>query len=85
MRSSRIGCKRARRVPRLVAWGTIPLGSLAAGFLLQTFGTIASFLVLAGVSLGVAVAATATRVVRNAPQVEALLAEGQAAATLRLG
>jgi len=76
---------RTQSAARLVAWGTIPLGSLAAGFLLQALGAIASFLVLAGVSLGVAVAATATRVVRHAPQVEALLADEQAAATLRLG
>lgn len=76
---------RTQSAARLVAWGTIPLGSLAAGFLLQTVGTTTSFLVLAGLSLGVATAATMTRVIRNAPQVEALLAEEQAAATLRPG
>ncbi len=76
---------RTQSAARLVAWGTMPLGSLAAGFLLQTVGTTTSFLVLAGLSLGVATAATMTRVIRNAPQVEALLAEEQAAATLRPG
>jgi MFS family permease len=70
---------RTQSAARLVAWGTIPLGSLAAGFLLQAVGAITSFLILAGVSLGVALAATATRVVRHAPKVEALLADEQAA------
>lgn len=69
---------RTQSVARLVAWGTIPFGSLAAGFLLQAVGATTSFLVLAGVSLAVALAATATRVVRHAPKVEALLADEQA-------
>jgi MFS family permease len=64
---------RTSSAARLVAWGTIPLGSLAAGFLVEAVGAITSFLVLAGISLAVALAATATRAVRNAPQVEALL------------
>lgn len=71
---------RTQSTARLVVWGTIPLGSLAAGFMLETVGTITSFLILAGISLGVAVAATTTRVVRNAPPVEALFNEQQAAA-----
>jgi hypothetical protein len=56
----------------LVAWGTIPLGGIAAGVLLETFGAVESMLVLAGVNLLVAVGATAARTVRNVPPVEDL-------------
>jgi MFS family permease len=56
----------------LVAWGTIPLGGIAAGVLLETIGAVESMLVLAGVNLLVAVGATAARTVRNVPPVEEL-------------
>jgi MFS family permease len=58
----------------LVAWGTIPLGAISAGFLLEQFGAVASMLVLAGVSFAVALGATLTRTVRNVPPVEELRA-----------
>jgi MFS family permease len=58
---------RTASAARLVAWGPIPLGSLAAGFLLEAAGTITSFLA--------AVAATLTRAVREAPQIETLVAQ----------
>ncbi|HZB24379.1 MAG TPA: MFS transporter [Gaiellaceae bacterium] len=56
----------------LVAWGTIPLGAIAAGFLLEAFGAVTSMLILAGVSFAVALGATLTRTVRNVPSVEEL-------------
>jgi MFS family permease len=56
----------------LVAWGTIPLGGIAAGVLLETIGAVESMLVLAVVNLLVAVGATAARTVRNVPPVEEL-------------
>jgi hypothetical protein len=58
----------------VVAWGAVPLGQLAAGFLLESFGAVTSILVVAGVNLAVAAAAAASRSVRNAPQIEELLA-----------
>jgi predicted MFS family arabinose efflux permease len=51
----------------LVAWGTIPLGSISAGFLLEAFGAVTSILVLAGVCLAVALGATLASTVRNVP------------------
>jgi MFS family permease len=69
---------RTNSAARLIAWGPIPLGSLASGFLLQAVGAITSFLVLAGISVAVAVAATLTRAVRTAPPVQALLAQDTA-------
>jgi predicted MFS family arabinose efflux permease len=56
----------------LVAWGTIPLGAISAGFLLEAFGAATSMLVLAGVSFAVAIGATVTRTVRNVPPVDEL-------------
>ena len=56
----------------LVAWGTVPLGTIAAGFLLAAFGAVESMLVLAGVSLAVALGATLSRTVRNVPPAEEL-------------
>lgn len=54
---------------RLIAWGTIPLASLLAGGLLQATGTRPTLLILGAMMVVVASAATAYRVVRNAPQV----------------
>ncbi|NUT55822.1 MAG: MFS transporter, partial [Thermoleophilia bacterium] len=48
----------------LVAWGTIPLGAIAAGVMLETLGAVESMLVIAGVNLAVAVGAIAARTVR---------------------
>jgi hypothetical protein len=59
----------------LVAWGTIPLGSISAGLLLEGFGAVTSMLVLAGVNLAVAVGATVTRTVRNVPPADELAAQ----------
>jgi MFS family permease len=66
----------------LVAWGTIPLGSLAAGFLLEWLGARTSMVVLAGVSFAVALGATAARTVRNVPPVEQLQAFGDSPGTV---
>jgi MFS family permease len=51
---------------RLVTWGTIPLGSLAAGYLIEGVGARATFLVLACVFVVVGVAALAARSIRSA-------------------
>jgi MFS family permease len=59
----------------LVAWGTIPLGAVTAGFLLEGVGAVTSMLVLAGVNLAVALGATLTPTVRNVPSVDELLAQ----------
>jgi hypothetical protein len=69
---------RTASAARLIAWGPIPLGSLAAGFLLEAVGAIKSFLVLAAISVAVALAATLLRAVRDAPPVEALLTQDTA-------
>jgi hypothetical protein len=66
---------RTTSVVRLIAWGTIPLGQLVAGFLAQGIGARPSFLVLAGVMLATAVAAAAAPSVRNAPSIDALAPE----------
>jgi predicted MFS family arabinose efflux permease len=65
---------RVQSAALVVAWGAVPLGQLAAGFLLESFGAVTSILVVAGVNLAVAAAAAASRSVRNAPQIEELLA-----------
>jgi MFS family permease len=49
---------RIRSTIRLVAWGTIPLGALAAGFLAGGLGAVGSILVLAAVDLVVGIGAT---------------------------
>jgi MFS family permease len=56
---------RVSSVILLVAWGTIPLGSITAGFLLEGIGSIETMLVLAGVMLAVAVGGTLARTVRD--------------------
>jgi predicted MFS family arabinose efflux permease len=62
---------RITSVARLVAWGPIPLGSLAAGLLLERFGSISSFLVLAGLVLAAAVVASLSPAIRRAPSLAA--------------
>ena len=56
----------------LVAWGTIPLGAISAGFLLEGLGAVRTMIVIAGVNLAVALGATLTRTVRNVPPVDEL-------------
>lgn len=51
----------------LLAYGAIPLGSLAAGLLLETLGARSATIAIAAGMLLVAVAATASRGVRAAP------------------
>jgi MFS family permease len=54
---------------RLISWGTIPLASLLAGGLMQGTGTRQTLVILGAIMVVVASAATAHRIVRNAPQV----------------
>jgi predicted MFS family arabinose efflux permease len=61
---------RVAGVGSLLSFGTLPLGSLAAGLLLQTAGPVTSTLVLAGLMLMVALAATLSPSVRHAPGLE---------------
>jgi MFS family permease len=63
---------RTQGAARLVAWGAIPLGPLLAGVLLQDIGSTGALLVLTALMLTVALAATAARTVRCAPQAEDL-------------
>jgi MFS family permease len=63
---------RVQSAGALVSWGTIPLGSLGAGFLLEVISAQATFLVLAGVFVLIALGATSARVVRTAPRVDSL-------------
>jgi predicted MFS family arabinose efflux permease len=58
---------RVNSVTMLLAWGSIPLGSLAAGFLLGWAGAVPSTWVLAGAMTFVAVAATVSPAMRRAP------------------
>ncbi|MEV7907915.1 MFS transporter, partial [Streptomyces anulatus] len=51
-----------------VGWGAIPLGSLAAGYLLTSAGPVATVLVLACGMLLTALAATLSPAVRRAPR-----------------
>ena len=59
----------------LVAWGTIPLGAISAGFMLEGFGAVTTMVVLSGVNFAVALGATIARTVRNVPPVEELRAQ----------
>jgi MFS family permease len=54
----------------LLAFGAIPLGSLAAGALLEWLGATTTALTLAGLMLLVAVAATVSAGVRSAPSLD---------------
>lgn len=67
---------RTQSTARLVAWGTIPFGSLLAGQLAQRLGPSPALLILAGLLVAVAAVATATRTIRDAPPVETLLTSG---------
>jgi MFS family permease len=65
---------RVQSAAGVIGWGAIPLGQLAAGFLLQSLGAVTAIFILAGVMFAVAAAAAATPSVRKAPRVEELLA-----------
>jgi MFS family permease len=57
-------------VQGLVAWGSIPLGSLVGGLLLQWLGGTPATLTLAGVMLVIAVAASLSPAIRHAPRLD---------------
>ena len=59
---------RVSSVVLLVAWGTIPLGSISAGYLIEWIGTVETMLVMAAVMLAVAVAGSLMPVVRGLPR-----------------
>jgi len=67
---------RVQSAALVVAWGATPLGQLAAGFMLESFGAVTSILAMAGTMVVIAGAALAARSIRHAPQVEELLAAG---------
>ncbi|WP_229072808.1 MFS transporter [Actinoplanes sp. DH11] len=50
-----------------LTWGVMPIGSLGAGYLLTVASPVASIMVLAGLMLAAAVAATVSRAIRSAP------------------
>jgi MFS family permease len=58
---------RVRSAARLVAWGSIPLGTLAGGFLASAFGARTTVLILTGIMCTVAAAATLARGMRHLP------------------
>jgi MFS family permease len=58
---------RVRSAARLVAWGSIPLGALAGGFLASAFGAQTTLLILTGIMGAVAAAATLARGMRQLP------------------
>jgi MFS family permease len=57
----------------VVAWGAAPLGTITAGFLLQSLGGVDTIVALAGVMVAVGVAAAASRSVRTAPRIDELV------------
>ncbi|HEX4256622.1 MAG TPA: MFS transporter [Streptosporangiaceae bacterium] len=58
---------RVRSAARLVAWGSIPLGTLAGGFLASAFGALTTVLILTSIMCAVAAAATLARGMRQLP------------------
>jgi hypothetical protein len=54
----------------LVTWGSIPLGSLAAGYLIEGLGARETFVVLGGVFTVVGIAAVSARPIRSATMTE---------------
>jgi MFS family permease len=58
---------RVRGAARLVAWGSIPLGTLSGGFLASAFGARTTLLILTGVMCGVAATATFAPGIRQLP------------------
>lgn len=58
---------RVRAATTILAYGALPLGSLAGGLLLEWYGAPATIWVLAAGMLAVAIAATMSPAIRNAP------------------
>jgi MFS family permease len=58
---------RVRSAARLVAWGSIPLGALAGGFLTSAFGAPTTLFILTGIMCAVAAAATLAPGMRQLP------------------
>ena len=58
---------RVRSVIKLIAWGTIPLGALAAGFLASSLGAVNSIFFLAATLAIVALLATLAPGMRHVP------------------
>jgi predicted MFS family arabinose efflux permease len=67
---------RVMSVATLVSAGSIPLGSLAAGWLLEVVGPVTTTLVLSGWMLLIAMAATVSRSVRQAPRLDGITTAG---------
>jgi predicted MFS family arabinose efflux permease len=65
---------RVRAVIMLVAWGSLPLGSLVGGMLLETVGTTGTIWVLAGAMMVLAAVASVSRAVRTAPPIDTAVA-----------
>lgn len=65
---------RVQSAALVVAWGAIPLGQLTAGLLLSSTGAVTTILSLAGLNVVAALLATGARSIRNAPDVNELLA-----------
>ncbi|WP_033326362.1 MFS transporter [Streptomyces yerevanensis] len=57
-------------VARLIIWGAIPLGSLAAGSLLQALGARGTLVTYAVFMIALAALATSVRTIRRAPRFE---------------
>jgi predicted MFS family arabinose efflux permease len=64
---------RVRSVAKAIAWGTIPLGALAAGFLADAFSASAGLGVMTVVLIAVAALATLSRAMRTIPGVDAVI------------
>jgi MFS family permease len=56
---------RVRSAARLIAWGSIPLGALAGGFLASAFGAQTTLLILTGIMCAVVAAACFARGMRQ--------------------
>src|SRR5581483_1464209 len=65
---------RVQSAGSLVTWGSIPLGSLAAGYLTESLGARWTFVVLGCVFTAVALAAVSARVIRQAATLTAPVA-----------
>jgi MFS family permease len=70
---------RVQAAGTLVAWGAIPLGSLAGGLLLETLSTRTAIAVLSAWMLLLAVASLASRGIRAAPSLDEAQAASAAA------
>jgi MFS family permease len=58
---------RVQSVEMLLSWGAIPLGSLAAGVLLQQLGPARAMVAFASIMAAIAIAGTLSRSLRDAP------------------